>query len=263
MTRVHPSAVIEKGALLDHDVTVGAFCVIGANVKVAGGTVIGPHVVLAGDTSIGRDNHIAPFCSLGGPPQDKKYRGEPTRLVIGERNTIREYCYFNPGTIQDQGLTSIGNDNWIMGYVHVAHDCVIGNDTTIANACQLAGHVEIGDWAILGGLTGVHQYVKVGAHVMVGAHSYLNQDVPPYVLCSGAPAEPHGINLEGLKRRGFEADTLASLRQVYRLLYRQQLSFQDAKAAIAGLASHADVKSQQALRVFSDFLTAASRGVIR
>jgi UDP-N-acetylglucosamine acyltransferase len=150
-----------------------------------------------------------------------------------------------------------------MGYVHVAHDCVIGNDTTIANACQLAGHVEIGDWAILGGLTGVHQYVKVGAHVMVGAHSYLNQDVPPYVLCSGAPAEPHGINLEGLKRRGFEADTLASLRQVYRLLYRQQLSFQDAKAAIAGLASHADVKSQQALRVFSDFLTAASRGVIR
>jgi UDP-N-acetylglucosamine acyltransferase len=263
MTTVHQSAVIDKGALLDQDVTVGPFCVIGAGVKVAGGTVIGPHVVLAGDTSIGRDNQIAPFCSLGGPPQDKKYRGELTRLVIGERNTIREYCYFNPGTIQDQGLTSIGNDNWIMGYVHVAHDCVIGNDTTIANACQLAGHVEIGDWAILGGLTGVHQYVKVGAHVMVGAHSYLNQDVPPYVLCTGAPAEPRGINTEGLKRRGFSADTLGALRQVYRLLYRQQLSFEDAKAAIAALASESELESQQALALFSDFLTAATRGVMR
>jgi UDP-N-acetylglucosamine acyltransferase len=198
MTRVHQSAIVDDGAELDGDVTVGPFCVIGAGVKVGSGTVIGPHVVLAGDTVIGRDNRIAPFCSLGGPPQDKKYAGEATRLRIGDRNTIREYCYFNPGTVQDQGVTQIGNDNWIMGYVHVAHDCVVGNDTTIANASQLAGHVVIGDWAILGGLCGVHQYVKVGAHAMVGAHSYLNQDVPP---CASQPARHQQRRVEAPRFR--------------------------------------------------------------
>ncbi len=260
---MHHRAIVDDGAELDGDVTVGPFCVIGAGVKVGSGTVIGPHVVLAGDTVIGRDNRIAPFCSLGGPPQDKKYAGEATRLRIGDRNTIREYCYFNPGTVQDQGVTQIGNDNWIMGYVHVAHDCVVGNDTTIANASQLAGHVVIGDWAILGGLCGVHQYVKVGAHAMVGAHSYLNQDVPPYVMCSGAPASPHGINSEGLKRRGFDAATLSALRQMYRLLYRQQLSMEAARAKIAELVAEPGEASAPMLAVFSEFLSAASRGVIR
>ena len=263
MTQVHPSAIIDPAASLDADVTVGPFCVIGPKVRIGAGTRIEAHVVLAGDTSIGRDNRIAPFCSLGGAPQDKKYAGEDTRLVIGDRNTIREYCYFNPGTVQGGSVTTIGHDNWIMGYVHVAHDCMIGDQTTIANATQLAGHVEIGDWAILGGLTGVHQYVKIGAHVMVGAHSYLNQDVPPYVMCSGAPASPHGINSEGLRRRGFSDAALAALRQVYRLLYRQQLGLAEARQQIEALAISQTGDAQAAVLLFQQFLAAASRGVIR
>jgi UDP-N-acetylglucosamine acyltransferase len=263
MTQVHPSAIVDPSASIDDDVTVGPFCVIGPKVHIGSGTHIAAHVVLAGDTSIGRDNRIAPFCSIGGVPQDKKYAGEATRLEIGDRNTIREYCYFNPGTVQDRSLTTIGNDNWIMGYVHVAHDCIIGNQTTIANATQLAGHVVIGDWAILGGLTGVHQFVKVGAHAMVGAHSYLNQDVPPYVMCSGAPASPHGINSEGLRRRGFSDAALSALRQVYRLLYRQQLSFEQARHQIEALAADQQDDARAAVDVFKSFLQAASRGVIR
>jgi UDP-N-acetylglucosamine acyltransferase len=263
MTQVHPSALVDARASLDDDVTIGPFCVIGPKVRIGAGTQVDAHVVLAGDTSIGRDNRIAPFCSLGGAPQDKKYAGEETRLVIGDRNTIREYCYFNPGTVQDRSVTTIGCDNWIMGYVHVAHDCIIGDQTTIANATQLAGHVVIGDWAILGGLTGVHQFVKIGAHAMVGAHSYLNQDVPPYVMCSGAPASPHGINSEGLRRRGFSDAALAALRQVYRLLYRQQLGLEDAKRQIEALANAEAGDARFAVEEFQSFLAAASRGVIR
>jgi UDP-N-acetylglucosamine acyltransferase len=263
MTKVHGSALVDPGADIDDDVEIGPFAVIGPGVKIGGGSKIGAHVVIAGDTTLGRDNNVSPFCCLGGPPQDKKFAGEDTRLVIGDRNTIREYCFFNPGTIQDLGVTTIGDDNWIMGYVHVAHDCVIGNQTVIANATQLAGHVHLGDYAILGGLTGVHQFVKIGAHVMSGAHSYLSQDVPPYVLCSGAPAVPHGVNTEGLKRRGFDEAAVAAVRQAYRLLYRQKLSFEDARAAISEFGKTGAPEAQAAVAVFSNFLANATRGVIR
>jgi UDP-N-acetylglucosamine acyltransferase len=263
MTKVHGTALVDLGADIDDDVEIGAFAVIGSKVRIGAGSKIGAHVVIAGDTVLGRDNTVSPFCCLGGPPQDKKFAGEETRLVIGDRNTIREYCFFNPGTVQDLGVTTIGDDNWIMGYVHVAHDCVIGNQTVIANATQLAGHVQLGDYAILGGLTGVHQFVKIGAHVMGGAHSYLSQDVPPYVLCSGAPAVPHGVNTEGLKRRGFDETAIAAVKQVYRLLYRQKLSFEDARAAILEFAKTTEPNAKAAVTVFADFLANATRGVIR
>jgi UDP-N-acetylglucosamine acyltransferase len=263
MTSVHGSALVDPGASIDDDVEIGPFCVIGPKVSIGAGSQIGAHVVITGDTTLGRDNRISPFCCLGGPPQDKKFAGEHTRLVIGNRNTIREYCFFNPGTVQDLAETRIGDDNWIMGYVHIAHDCVIGNQTVIANATQLAGHVHVGDFAILGGLTGVHQFVKVGAHAMSGAHSYLSQDVPPYVLCTGAPAKPHGVNTEGLKRRGFGEDAIAAVRQAYRLLYRQKLSFEDARAAILELGTTLAPDAQAAVAVFGNFLAAATRGIIR
>ncbi len=263
MTQVHGSAVVDPHAMLDADVTIGPFCVIGPKVKIGAGSSLGAHVVVMGDTTIGRDNAVSPFCCLGGPPQDKKFAGEETQLVIGDRNTIREYCFFNTGTTQDAGVTRVGDDNWIMGYVHIAHDCVIGNHTVIANATQLAGHVHVGDHAILGGLTGVHQFVKIGAHVMSGAHGYLNQDVPPFVLCSGAPAAPHGINVEGLRRRGFDDASIAALRHAYRLLYRQKLAFDDAQRAIAEFAQGLEAAPQQAVRVFGEFLARATRGVIR
>lgn len=262
MTRIHPTAIVDPRAQLAGDVEVGPYSVIGGDVVVGAGTRIAAHVVLAGQTTIGAANQIAPFCSLGGPPQDKKYAGEPTRLEIGDRNVIREYCYFNPGTVQDGGVTRIGHDNWIMGYVHVAHDCQIGNDVIMANSVQLGGHVHLGDWVILGGLSGVHQFVKIGAHAMAGAHTYLSQDVPPYVLCSGVPGAPHGLNSEGLRRRGFPSETIATLRQAYKLLYRSGSSLEEAKAAIADLQRDA-ADSHRPLQLLLDFLASAQRGIIR
>lgn len=262
MSRIHPTAIIDPKAELADDVEVGAFSIIGADVQIGAATQIAAHVVLAGRTRLGQANQVAPFCSLGGPPQDKKYRGEATGLEIGDRNVIREYCYFNTGTEQDVGVTRLGDDNWIMGYVHVAHDCQIGSNTIIANGVQLAGHVHIGDWAILGGLTGVHQFVQIGAHAMTGAHTYLSQDLPPYITCSGHPAAVHGINSEGLRRRGYSDGALAALRQAYKIIYRNGLSLTEAQQTLARLRDE-DANQGAHLEVLLHFLASASRGIVR
>jgi UDP-N-acetylglucosamine acyltransferase len=263
MARVHASALVDPAARLADDVEVGAFSTIGPDVSIGAGTRIGPHVVVEGPTAIGRDNRISPFCSIGGPPQDKKYGGEPTRLEIGDRNVLRECCTVNRGTVQDAGVTRIGDDNWIMAYVHVAHDCVIGSQTILANSTQLAGHVHIGDWVFLAGMTGVHQFVQIGAHAMTSANAYLSQDLPPYVLGAGTPAEPHGINAEGLKRRGFSAAAIAAIRLAYKTLYRAGLSLEDARKTIADMTARADAEIAPHLRLLSDFLASATRGIAR
>ena len=262
MSFIHPTALVDPGAQLAADVQVGPFSIIGPDVVVDIGTVIGAHVEIQGRTRIGRDNRILGHCSLGGVPQDKKYGGEPTELVIGDRNTIREYCTINLGTVQDGGVTRIGNDNWIMAYVHVAHDCVVGNHTVLANCVQLAGHVVVGDWTTLGGFTGVHQFVHVGAHVMAGISSVLTQDVPPFVLLGGSPATPHGINAEGLRRRGFGPERIAALREAYRKLYRQGLGLAQAVEAMQALrADHpAAVEDIDAM---IHFVASSRRGILR
>ncbi|MFN4148522.1 MAG: acyl-ACP--UDP-N-acetylglucosamine O-acyltransferase [Rhodocyclaceae bacterium] len=256
---IHPSALVDPTAQLGENVTIGAYTIIGAEVEIGDGTWIGPHVVIDGPTKIGRDNRIYQFSSLGEAPQDKKYAGEPTRLEIGDRNTIREFCTFNRGTVQDAGVTRIGNDNWIMAYVHIAHDCQIGNHTIFANNAQLAGHVHVGDWAILGGYTGVHQFVRIGAHCITGMGSILLQDVPPYVTVGGNPAAPHGINSEGLRRRGFAPETIAAIKRAYKTLYRSGLKLDEAVAAIAAEAQAAIPE----LVPLADFLAAPGRGIIR
>lgn len=255
---IHSTAIIHPNAQLAEDVSVGAYSIIGEHVTIDTGTTIAPHVVINGHTSIGRDNQIFQFCSLGEVPQDKKYAGEPTRLEIGNRNVIREFCTFNIGTLQDTGVTRIGNDNWIMAYVHLAHDCNIGNYTIFANNASLAGHVEVGDYAILGGFTGVHQFCKIGAHVMTGISSVIFKDVPPYLLISGQPAAPHGMNNEGLKRRGFSAVALAGLKLAYKILYRQGLTLAEAQVQLAALA-----REVPEVQPMVDFLTRSNRGIIR
>ncbi|MDP1653210.1 MAG: acyl-ACP--UDP-N-acetylglucosamine O-acyltransferase [Rhodocyclaceae bacterium] len=258
---IHPTALIDASARLGENVTVGAYSVIGADVEIGDGTRIGPHVVINGPTRIGRDNNIFQFSSLGEMPQDKKYAGEPTRLEIGDRNTIREFCTFNRGTAQDAGVTRVGNDNWIMAYVHLAHDCQIGDHTIFANNAQLAGHVRIGDWAILGGFTVVHQFVRIGPHCITAMGTILLQDVPPFVTAAGNPAAPHGINSEGLKRRGYAPETIAGLRRAYKTLYRSGHKLED---AIATIAAEAQLQGDLApLTVLSDFLSAPGRGIIR
>ena len=215
-------------------------------------------MVIDGHTRIGQDNRIFSFCAIGGEPQDKKYAGEPTRLEVGDRNTIREFCTFNLGTSQDVGVTRLGDDNWIMAYVHLAHDCQVGNKTIFANNAQLAGHVQVGDWAILGGFTVVHQFVRIGAHSMTAMGTILLQDLPPYVMASGNTAEPHGINAEGLKRRGFSAEGLSAIRRAYKTLYKSGLRFEEAAAQIALAA-----ESCAELRPLKDFLASAGRGIVR
>lgn len=251
-TIIHPKAQIAEG------VTIGAYSIIGEHVTIGAGTTIAPHVVINGHTSIGCDNQIFQFCSLGEIPQDKKYAGEPTRLEIGDRNIIREFCTFNIGTVQDTGITRIGNDNWIMAYVHLAHDCNVGNHTIFANNASLAGHVEVGDYAILGGFTGVHQFCKIGAHVMTGISSVIFKDVPPYLMIAGQPAAPHGMNNEGLKRRGFSAIALAGLKLAYRILYREGLTLAEAQVQLAALAQEVPE-----VKPMVDFLAQSTRGIIR
>ncbi len=255
-TAIHPTALVDAGARLGDNVEIGAYSVIGAGVEIGDGTWIGPHVVINGPTKIGCENRIFQFASLGEQPQDKKYAGEPTTLEIGDRNTIREFCTFNRGTIQDAGATRVGNDNWIMAYVHVAHDCQVGNQTIFANNAQLAGHVQVGDWAILGGFTVVHQFVRIGAHSMTAMGTILLQDLPPYVTASGNPSAPHGINSEGLKRRGFSADAIAALKRAYKALYRNGLKLEEATAQITA-------EGLDEVTVLSDFLAAPGRGIIR
>lgn len=255
---IHPTAIVHPDASLDADVSVGAYSLIGPLVKIASGTRIGPHVVIEGDTSIGRDNQIFQFCSIGAIPQDKKHDDEPTRLEIGDRNTIREYCSFNLGTAQDVGVTRIGNDNWIMAYVHVAHDCQVGDNATFANNATLAGHVHVGDWAILGGFTGVHQFARVGAHSFCAVGTVLLQDLPPFVTVAGNPAKPHGINSEGLRRRGYSSDDIMNIKRAYRALYRSGLSLDAAREAVGALAQKC-----AAVQPFADFIAVTDRGIVR
>lgn len=262
MSSIHPTAVVDARARIDSSVQVGPYCVIGPHVAIGAGTTVGAHCVIEGYTTIGRDNRIFQFASLGAAPQDKKYAGEPTRLVIGERNTIREFCTFNTGTAQDRGVTTIGDDNWVMAYVHIAHDCVVGDQTILANNATLAGHVQVGDHAIIGGLTGIHQFTQVGAHVMAGFASHISQDVPPFMMVDGNPLAVRGLNLEGLRRRGFSPGRIAAIKQMHRLLYRQGLTLEAARSAIADLpVMHPEAEGDIALLLA--FLDASARGIAR
>ncbi len=262
MSHIHSTAIVDPKAEIDSTARIGAYSVIGPHVRIGAGTRVGPHVVIEGRTTIGRDNEIFQFASIGGVPQDKKYGGEPTELEIGDRNTIREYCTLNLGTVQDAGVTRLGNDNWIMAYVHIAHDCQIGSNTIFANGIQLAGHVHIDDWVILGGMTTIHQFCKVGAHAMTGAATRLSQDIPPFVLVAGTPPAAYGINAEGLRRRGFTPEQIAAIRQSYKVLYKSGLSLEDAKIALAKEEEKAESGAEY-IQLMRSFLDTADRGIIR
>ncbi|TMH42844.1 MAG: acyl-ACP--UDP-N-acetylglucosamine O-acyltransferase [Betaproteobacteria bacterium] len=255
---VHPSAVVDARARLGNGVTVGPYSVIGARAEIDDGTWIGAHVVLDGRIRIGRGNRIFHFASLGAPPQDKKYKGEDTAVEIGDDNTIREYVTINRGTALDAGVTRLGNDNWVMAYVHFAHDVQIGSHTIFANACQLAGHVTVGDWAIFGATTLVHQFVHIGAHAFTGMGTYLPQDLPPFVTAAGNMAKPYGINSEGLRRRGFSADAIAGLKRAYRTLYRSGLALEEARRQL-----QAQVAACPPVGELLEFLERSKRGIIR
>jgi UDP-N-acetylglucosamine acyltransferase len=255
---IHPTAVIAPGANIHDSVEIGPYSVIGEGVEIGAGSVIGPHVVIRGPTVIGRENRIFQFASIGDEPQDKKYAGEPTRLVIGDRNTIRECVTINRGTVQDRGETVIGNDNWIMAYVHVAHDCVLGNNIILANNVALAGHCHVGDWVIFGGFSGLHQFCRVGAHAFLGKYAGVSQDVPAYVMVGGSPPAPHGINSEGLKRRGFTAEQIANIRHAYKVLYRNGLKLAEAMAQLEALA-----REQPELEIFVASIRDSSRSIVR
>lgn len=261
---IHPTALVDSAAEIDSSVTVGPYSVIGPNVKIGAGTSVGPHVVIEGHTTIGCDNRIFQFVSLGAINQDKKYAGEPCELIIGDRNTIREFSTYHIGTAQGGGVTRLGNDNWMMAYTHLAHDCVVGDHTIFANNTQLAGHVEVGDWAILGGFTVVHQFVRIGAHAMTAMCSLLFADVPPFVMCQGQPASARSMNFEGLRRRGFNAERIAAVKAMHKALYRVDLTLAQATQQISALSiSHPDAQADVGL--MTQFLTSVSpqRGIVR
>jgi UDP-N-acetylglucosamine acyltransferase len=255
---IHPSAIISDNAEIADGVEIGPFCLIGDNVSIGAGTRIESHVVVQGPTRIGVDNHIYQFSSIGDVPQDKKYAGEATRLEMGDRNTIRENCTISRGTVQDGGLTSVGDDNWIMAYVHIAHDCHVGSNTIFANNVTLAGHVHVGDWAILAGFAGAQQFCRIGAHSFLGAYSGTNRDVPAYAMIAGQPSEPRGINSEGLKRRDFSNEQIRNIKNAYRIVYRQGLKLAEAIAEIECL-----VGDQPELEIFLDSLKVTGRGLLR
>ena len=256
--RVHPTAVISGNASIAENVEIGPYAVIGDDVEIGAGTRIGSHVVINGPATIGIDNRIYQFASIGDDPQDKKYADEPTRLIIGDRNTIREYCTVSRGTVQDQGVTILGDDNWMMAYVHIAHDCVIGNNCIMANNATLAGHVHVGDWAIFAGFSGAHQFCKVGPHSFLGMYAGVNRDVPAYVVVSGQPAVPKGINSEGLKRRDFNSEQIRNIKNAYRLVFRKGKKLAEAMDEIAELA-----QDRPELDVFLESLRSSERGIIR
>ncbi|NWG87585.1 MAG: acyl-ACP--UDP-N-acetylglucosamine O-acyltransferase [Hydrogenophilaceae bacterium] len=255
---IHPTAIVHPQAKIGANVEIGPYSIVGEHVEIGDDCRIGPHAVITGHTRIGRGNRIFQFVSLGEEPQDKKYAGEPTRLEIGDHNTIREFCTFNTGTVQDKGVTRIGNHNWIMAYVHIAHDCSVGDHTIFANNASLAGHVDIADHVILGGFTGVHQFCRIGAHVITGIASVVRQDIPPYVTASGNPAAPYGINAEGLKRRGFSGEAVAAIKRAYKTLYKSGLGLNE-----AGEAIRKEAESQEELKLLAAFLAAPGRGIIR
>ena len=251
-------AIVSPDARLAPDVTVGPFSIIGPQVQIGARTVIGPHAVVNGPTTIGEDNRIFQFASIGDAPQDKKYRGEPTQLIIGDRNVFRESCTINRGTTHDKGVTRIGSDNLFMAFSHVAHDCLVGNNTVFANSVAMGGHVEVGDWVILGGLVAVHQFTKIGAHAFLGGGAILSRDVPPYVMVAGNPAVPHGVNAEGLRRRGFTEEQIRHIRDAYRVLYRADLKLADALARLAPLA-----EERAEIRSFVEFIQGSTRSLVR
>jgi len=255
---IHASAIISDKAIIADDVEVGPYTIIGDGVEIHSGTRVDSHVVISSPTVIGKDNHIYQFASIGDDPQDKKYAGEATSLTIGDRNTIREFCTVSRGTMQDKGETIMGNDNWIMAYVHIAHDCVIGSNTIMANNATLAGHVHVGDWAIFGGFSGVHQFCHIGAHAFLGMYAGVNRDVPAYTTASGNPAIPRGINSEGLKRRGFDTDQIRNIKNAYRVVYRKGMKLAEAIEEIAERS-----KTQSELELFLESLRSSERGVIR
>ena len=255
---IHPTAIVAHDAQIHESVEIGPYTVIGEGVEIGAGSRVGPHVVLQGPTVIGCENRIFQFASIGDEPQDKKYAGEPTRLVIGDRNTIRECVTINRGTAQDEGVTRIGDDNWIMAYVHIAHDCVLGNNIILANNVALAGHARVDDWAIFGGFSGLHQFCRAGAHCFMGKYAGVSQDVPAYVMVAGSPPAPRGINAEGLRRRGFSAEQISNIRHAYKLLYRSGLKLADALAEIEKLAA-----SQPELEIFAASIRDATRSIVR
>jgi UDP-N-acetylglucosamine acyltransferase len=258
MPRIHATALVDAKAELAADVEVGAYSIVGPDVVVGAGSVVGPHVVLTGRTTIGERNRIWQFTSIGEIPQDRKYGGEPTATAIGDDNVIREFVSIHAGTAQDRGVTTVGNGNLLLAYVHIAHDCVVGDNTTFSNIAQLAGHVTIGDWVVLGGFTGVHQFCRIGAHAMIAGGSVVLQDVPPFVTAAGYPAKPAGTNDEGLRRRGFTPEDIRAVRRAYKTLYRDGHSFEDAKAALAKAAA-----ATPALLPLVEFLAGSRRGVAR
>jgi UDP-N-acetylglucosamine acyltransferase len=255
---ISPQAIVASGASIAPDATIGPFSVIGAEVVIGARTVVAPHVMINGRTSIGADNKIFQFSSIGEVPQDKKYSDEPTRLEIGDRNVIREYCTISRGTVNDEGVTRVGSDNLFMAYTHVAHDCVIGNNVIMANLAMIAGHVRLDDWAILSGYAAVHQYCRIGAHAFVAHHAGCTKDVPPYVMAVGNPAVPHSINSEGLKRRGFSAEQIRNLKNAYRILYRSELPLETAVQQLTALAP-----SQPELDLLLTFIASSERSLIR
>jgi UDP-N-acetylglucosamine acyltransferase len=255
---IHPTAIVDAGARIAPDVEIGPYAVIGPDVEIGAGCRVGPHAVVTGHTRIGRRNRIFQFASIGEIPQDKKYQGEPTRLEIGDGNTIREFCTFNCGTAQDAGVTRVGDDNWFMACAHVAHDCQVGSHTVFANSTTLGGHVHVGDYAILGGFTGVHQFCRIGAHCIIGAGTIVRQDVPPFLTVSGDPPKQYGLNTEGLKRRGFTADTITRLNRAHKTLYRSGLTLEQAKEALAR-----QVTECPEIQITLDFLSASGRGIVR
>jgi UDP-N-acetylglucosamine acyltransferase len=262
--RIHPTAIVDPEADLHASVSVGPYTVIGPQVKIGEGTAVGPHCVIQGRTTIGRDNRIFQFASLGAIPQDKKYAGEPCELVIGERNTIREFSTYNIGSPGGGGVTRLGNDNWMMAYVHLAHDCIVGNNTIFANNAQLAGHVEVGDWVILGGFTTVHQFVRIGAHGMTALNTTLLADQPPFVMSQGQPAQARSMNFEGLRRRGFEPERVAAVKAMHKALYRDGLTLEQSRARIAQLA-HSTPAAAPDVQMMLSFLerVSAQRGIVR
>lgn len=261
---IHATAIVDPQAQLHESVSVGPYTVIGPHVKIGAGTTVGAHCVIEGHTTIGRDNRIFQFNSLGAIPQDKKYAGEPCELVIGDRNTIREFCTFNIGSPGDVGVTRVGNDNWIMAYVHLAHDCAVGNNTIFANNSQLAGHVHVGDWVILGGFTVVHQFVRLGAHSMTAMCSLLFADLPPFVMAQGQPAEARSMNFEGLRRRGYSPERIAAVKAMHKALYRDDLTLEQSRSRIAELTKKAPEAAADVQMMLS-FLeqTSPQRGIVR
>ena len=264
MARIHPTALVDPAAQLAESVTIGPYTVIGPHVRIGAGTSVASHCVIEGRTTIGSENQIFQFCSLGAIPQDKKYAGEPCELIIGSRNTIREFCTFNIGTAGDKGVTRVGDDNWFMAYVHLAHDCQVGNHTIFANSSQLAGHVSVDDWAILGGFTVVHQFCRLGAHSFTAMNSLLFADLPPFAMCQGQPAQVRSMNYEGLKRRNFNAAQIQTVKQMHKLLYRDGLTLEAALAQIKRLNGPADT-AVNVVNLMSDFLAGVSpgRGIVR